>query len=171
MPSPELGSVVWPEAIDMLPSLTEKIAIIFSNREIRYRTPEERRMLSILVIEHFAIIRGGACILDPTMATCWKSHQEPITGPSDLHFHHRPGTKKLYHIRDYQHCIRPSVRLRNLETYLCEVLKCDPICWRHHVSYHALKAQGRCQLSKSILFCRPLKKTIQSFRHSRRSCR
>jgi hypothetical protein len=70
MPSPELGSVVWPEAIDMLPSLTEKIAIIFSNREIRYRTPEERRMLSILVIEHFAIIRGGACILDPTMATC-----------------------------------------------------------------------------------------------------
>jgi hypothetical protein len=143
MPSLGLGPVVWAEDVNVLPTLAQKIAIIFSNREIRYRSSEERRILSLLVIEHFAILRGGVCIQDPTMASCWKSYQEPVEGPSNLHFHHRPGTIKLYHIRDYQHCMKPSARRRNLDIYLCEALKCDPICWRHHVSYHSLKAQGR----------------------------
>jgi hypothetical protein len=141
MPSPILGSVVWWEDINVLPSLSEKVAVIFSNREIRYRTSEERRLLSSLIIEHLATIRGGHCIQDDTMATCLKSQYEPVRGPQDLHFHHRPGTSKLYHIRDYQHCIKPGARLRNLDIYVHEAMKCDPVCWWHHVSYHRLRRQ------------------------------
>jgi hypothetical protein len=142
MPSPILGHVVWWEDIDVLPNLSEKMAVIYSDREIRYRTSEERHLLSSVVIEHLATIRGGHCFQDRTMATCMKSPYEPLTGPKDLHFHHRCGTSKLYHIRDYQHCITSKARQRNLDIYLNEALKCDPVCWRHHISYHQLRRRS-----------------------------
>jgi hypothetical protein len=170
-PSPPSRRVVDYAYVDALPTFMEKVEIIFSDAEIRYQTAEERRALSRIVIRHLAVLRGGHCIRDLTMRTCRRDAENGIRDPGDLHFHHRPGTTKLYHIRDYQHCIKPVARRRNLQVYLNEAMKCDPICWRHHVSFHTLRALGCRKSYFWIYFWRPQRIFILFFTHNHHSLR